>query len=48
MVTKDYKMVDKYLGYVGENCYKAEGRRFIKRLIRRHNRHKLNQQIKRK
>lgn len=33
------KMVDKRTGWFGEGCVGPKGRKFIKRLCRRHNRH---------
>lgn len=33
------KLADKYTGWIGEGCMRSNGRRFIKRLEHRHNRH---------
>lgn len=40
------KLVDKYKGWCGEECWRAPGRRFIKRLEHRYNRHKALSVIK--
>lgn len=33
------KFADKRTGWLGEGCWRSHGRRFIKRLEHRHNRH---------
>ena len=33
------KLADKRTGWYGEGCWRAAGRRFMKRLEHRHNRH---------
>lgn len=40
------KFADKRSGWFGENCFKAKGRRFLKRLCRRYNRHYWNRVVK--
>lgn len=40
----DYKMDDKYNGYGFESAYAQEGRKFVKRLVNKHNR-RLNRQV---
>lgn len=35
-------LADKYTGWTGDGCWAQEGRAFIKRLQRRHNRHYQN------
>lgn len=37
-----FKLVDKYTGWYGDGCWAQEGRKFLKRLQRRHNRHVLD------
>lgn len=32
------KLADKYTGWIGEECWRQNGRKFIKRLQARHNR----------
>ena len=39
------KLTDKYTGWMGEGCWTAKGRRFIKRLQTRHNRRILNKEM---
>ena len=36
------KLADKYTGWMGEGCWTAKGRRFIKRWQTRYNRRKWN------
>lgn len=40
------KFEDKRTGWVGEGCWRMHGRRFIKRLEHRHNRHAARMMIK--
>lgn len=43
---KDLKFAMKFTGWYGEDCYKAEGKRFIKRLVNRINRHFYKSQLR--
>lgn len=43
---KTVKFFGKRTGWYGEGCYKQEGRKFIKRLVRRINRHVMNASLK--
>lgn len=46
------KLPDRYTGWLGEDCYKAEGRRYIKRLehkaIRRYTKTKIRDECEQK
>lgn len=40
------KLIDRRTGWYGEGCWRAAGRRFIKRLEHRYNRRVLNKQTR--
>ena len=42
---KTLKFFGKRTGWYGENCWAAEGRKFIKRVVKRSNRRFLNKEV---